>query len=87
MIKAIRRVLFNRKFPPAFTEDRCHICERLFHNRDRVFLLRDEKLQVRAVCAGMECTWEMAKRSKRTYRHLSSVPYLVAKGVTTWAPD
>jgi hypothetical protein len=87
MIKFIRTFLFNRKFPPAFTKDRCHVCERHFHNRDHVFMLRDEALKLHAVCAGMECVWEMAKRSKRTYRHVSSVPYLVAKGLTRWTPD
>lgn len=87
MLKAIRTFLFNRKFPPAFTEDRCHICARHFHNRDHVFQMRDEASKLRAVCAGMECSWALAKRTKRTYRNISSVPYLIAKGLTTWTPD
>lgn len=87
MITLIRTFLFNRKHPPALTADCCHICARTFHNRDHLFLLRDDERRTQAVCANMFCTWEMAKRYKKTYRHVSAVPYLIAKGVTKWVPE
>lgn len=69
------------------TDDACHTCGECFHNREHVMKLRDDKSVSQLVHARISCIWPMSKRYGKTYRNISAVPYLIAKGVTQWVPE
>ena len=87
MLKFIRRWLFDRKFPPAVTTDACHYCGKFFHNREDVLILRDDQNIKRMIHAEVPCMWGMAQINRKTYRNVSSVPYLIATNKARWVPE